>query len=55
VIEPETTATPEAVAEAPNTTTTKQQVEDPTKLDQSGDESAEASDQKGKARKKKGS
>jgi small subunit ribosomal protein S3 len=52
-VEPETTATPEAIAEAPDTTTTKKQVEDPTKLEQSGDESAEASDQKGKARKKK--
>jgi small subunit ribosomal protein S3 len=52
-VEPETTATPEAVAEAPDTTTTKKQVEDPTKLEQSGDESAEASGQKGKARKKK--
>src|SRR5205814_9514902 len=52
-VEPETTAAPEAVAEAPDTTTTKKQVEDPTKLEQSGDESAEASGQKGK--KKKGS
>jgi small subunit ribosomal protein S3 len=52
-VEPETTTTPEAVAEAPDTTTTKRQVEDPAKLEQSGDESAEASGQKGKARKKK--
>jgi small subunit ribosomal protein S3 len=41
-IEPETPTTPDAVAEAPETTTPKTQVEDPTKLDQSGDESAEA-------------
>ena len=47
-IEPETPTTPEAVAEAPESTTEKTQVEDPTKLDQSGDESAEASGPKGK-------
>jgi small subunit ribosomal protein S3 len=41
-IEPETPTTPDAVADAPETTTPKTQVEDPTKLDQSGDESAEA-------------
>jgi hypothetical protein len=40
-VEPETQVVPEAVAEAPDTTTTKKQVEDPTKLDQSGDPSAE--------------
>jgi small subunit ribosomal protein S3 len=40
-IEPQVETTPEAVAEAPDTTTTKQQTEDPTKLDQSGDPSAE--------------
>jgi small subunit ribosomal protein S3 len=40
-VEPETPTTPEAVAEAPESTTPKTQVEDPTKLDQSGDESAE--------------
>jgi hypothetical protein len=40
-VEPETQAVPEAVAEAPDTTTTKKQVEDPTKLDQSGDPSQE--------------
>jgi hypothetical protein len=33
--------TPAAVADAPDTTTPKQMQEDPTKLDQSGDESAE--------------
>jgi hypothetical protein len=32
---------PAAVAEAPDTTTTKQQVEDPTKLEQSGEPEAE--------------
>jgi hypothetical protein len=42
-VEPETPVTPDAVAEAPDTTTTKKQVEDPTKLEQSGDESAEKS------------
>jgi hypothetical protein len=36
VIEPEVTTTPAEVAEAPDTTTTKKQVEDPTKLEQSG-------------------
>jgi len=36
VIEPEVQTVPEAVAEAPDTTTTKKQTEDPTKLDQSG-------------------
>jgi hypothetical protein len=47
-IEPETPTTPEAVAEAPESTTEKTQVEDPSKLEQSGDESAEASGPKGK-------
>src|SRR5581483_4745363 len=41
VIQPEVEATPKPVADAPDTTTTKQQVEDPTKLDQSGDPSQE--------------
>ena len=36
--------TPAAVADAPDTTTTKTMHEDPTKLDQSGDESAEKTD-----------
>jgi small subunit ribosomal protein S3 len=36
VIEPETPVTPAPVAEAPDTTTPKQQTEDPTKLEQSG-------------------
>jgi small subunit ribosomal protein S3 len=35
-IEPEVTTTPAPVAEAPDTTTAKQQTEDPTKLEQSG-------------------
>jgi hypothetical protein len=38
---------PEAVAEAPDTTTTKKQVEDPTKLDKSGDPKAEKKSGKG--------
>jgi len=37
VIEPQVEVTPQEVAEAPDTTTPKQQVEDPTKLEQSGD------------------
>jgi small subunit ribosomal protein S3 len=37
-IEPQVETTPDAVAEAPDTTTTKKQVEDPTKLEQSGNE-----------------
>jgi small subunit ribosomal protein S3 len=37
VIEPQVEVTPQEVAQAPDTTTTKQQVEDPTKLEQSGD------------------
>jgi len=40
-VEPETQAVPEAVADAPDTTTAKQQVEEPTKAEQSGDESQE--------------
>ena len=43
-VQPETPVVPEAVAEAPESTTTKAQTEDPTKLDKSGDESAEKSD-----------
>ena len=43
-MQPETPTTPEAVAEAPESTTPKTQQEDPTKLDQSGDESAEKTD-----------
>ena len=41
VIEPQVEETPAAVADAPDTTTQKQMQEDPSKLDQSGDESAE--------------
>jgi small subunit ribosomal protein S3 len=37
VIEPQVEVTPQEVAQAPDTTTPKQQVEDPTKLEQSGD------------------
>ncbi|MFL5977251.1 MAG: 30S ribosomal protein S3, partial [Gaiellaceae bacterium] len=40
-VEPETQAVPQPVADAPDTTTPKQQVEDPTKLEQSGDPAAE--------------
>jgi small subunit ribosomal protein S3 len=42
-VEPETPVVPDAVAEAPDTTTPKKQVEDPTKLESSGDESNEKS------------
>jgi small subunit ribosomal protein S3 len=41
VIEPQVEEVPAPVADAPDTTTQKQMHEDPTKLDQSGDESAE--------------
>jgi small subunit ribosomal protein S3 len=43
-VQPETPTVPEPVAEAPESTTGKTQVEDPTKLDQSGDESQEKTD-----------
>ncbi len=43
-VQPEVPTTPEAVAEAPESTTPKTQQEDPTKLDQSGDPSAEKTD-----------
>ncbi len=46
-VEPETQPVPEAVAEAPDTTTTKKQVEDPTKLEKSGDPKAEKKSAKG--------
>jgi small subunit ribosomal protein S3 len=42
--QPEAPTAPEAVAEAPESTTPKTQHEDPTKLDQSGDDSAEKTD-----------
>jgi len=41
VIEPTVEVTPQKAAEAPDTTTPKQQVEDPAKLEQSGDSSQE--------------
>src|SRR5207253_422793 len=41
VIEPQVETTPAPVADAPDTTTPKQQTEDPTKLEQSGDPSQE--------------
>ncbi len=36
MIEPQVETTPAPVADAPDTTTQKKQVEDPTKLDESG-------------------
>jgi hypothetical protein len=53
-VEPETQAVPEAVAEAPETTTTKKQVEDPTKLEKPSEEksSDEAAEKKPKAKPK---
>jgi len=41
VIEPQVEVTPQEVAQAPDTTTPTQQVEDPTKLEQSGDPAQE--------------
>ena len=43
-VEPESATTPPPVADAPDTTTPKTEHEDPTKLEQSGDESAEKTD-----------
>src|ERR671936_59824 len=43
-VEPESATTPAPVADAPDTTTPKTEHEDPTKLEQSGDESAEKTD-----------
>jgi small subunit ribosomal protein S3 len=43
VVEPEVEAVPAPLEDAPDTTTPKQQVEDPTKLESSGDESSESS------------
>jgi small subunit ribosomal protein S3 len=52
-VEPETQVVPEAVAEAPDTTTTKKQVEDPTKMEKSGEEpKAEKPKPKPRTRKK---
>jgi small subunit ribosomal protein S3 len=48
VVEPQVEVTPQEVAQAPDTTTTEQQVENPTKLEQSGDP-AEAGSGAGKA------
>ncbi|HEY6054239.1 MAG TPA: hypothetical protein VIU86_09930, partial [Gaiellaceae bacterium] len=50
VIEPQVEQVPEAVAEAPDTTTPKTMHEEPQKLDQSGDPSAEKPQSSGKAR-----
>jgi small subunit ribosomal protein S3 len=44
VIQPDVETTPKPVADAPDTTTPKTQVEDPTKLEQSGDPSQEKTD-----------
>ncbi len=55
VIEPQVEETPAAVADAPDTTTTKTMHEDPTKLDQSGDESAEKKKASSKASSSKAS
>ena len=44
MIEPQVEVEPKAAADAPDTTTTKQQVEDPSKLDQSGDPSQAKTD-----------
>jgi hypothetical protein len=53
VIEPEVEAVPAPVEDAPDTTTQKQMHEDPTKLEQSGDESAEGARPKRSGRRKK--
>jgi small subunit ribosomal protein S3 len=47
VVEPEVETVPQPVADAPDTTTTKQMHEDPTKLEQSGDPSQEKSSGEG--------
>jgi small subunit ribosomal protein S3 len=47
VIEPQVETTPEAVAEAPDTTTPKQQVEEPAKLEDSGDKPPKGAKKKG--------
>ncbi len=52
-IQPEVATTPAPVAEAPDTTTEKTQVEDPTKLEQSGDPAAEKPKRPRAPRKKK--
>ena len=46
-VTPEAEVVDAPVADAPDTTTKKQQVEDPTKLEQSGDESAERTKSEG--------
>jgi small subunit ribosomal protein S3 len=46
-VEPETQAVPDAVAEAPDTTTPKKQVEDPAKVEKSSDPKAEKKSGKG--------
>jgi small subunit ribosomal protein S3 len=47
VIEPQVEETPKPVADAPDTTTPKQQVEDPAKLDQSADAASDSTGQEG--------
>jgi small subunit ribosomal protein S3 len=54
-VEPQVEETPAAVADAPDTTTTKTMQEDPTKLDQSGDEGAEKKKEPTKAASSKAS
>jgi len=53
VIEPQVETTPAPVADAPDSTTPKQQTEDPTKLEASGDPAAEKKAKPRAARKKK--
>jgi hypothetical protein len=53
VIEPQVEVTPQEVAQAPDTTTPTQQVEDPTKLEQSGDPSQEKPKKRAPRRTKK--
>src|SRR5919204_894696 len=55
VVEPQVEETPAAVADAPDTTTQKTMHEDPTKLDQSGDETAEKKKASTKAASRKAS
>jgi hypothetical protein len=55
VIEPQVEETPAAVADAPDTTTQKTMHEDPTKLEQSGDEGAEKKKASSKAASSKAS
>jgi small subunit ribosomal protein S3 len=51
-VEPEVPSVPQEVADAPDTTTQKQMHDDPTKLERSGDESAESSTGEGSGSKR---